>query len=493
MHIQRLVDLEDFEFDTLLVTYNHKNRLSIELGKVNEIFEALQADGLLGGDKVYGLRGKDFSYQGQPYYNLIFIGIPEKASPRRYQLQFGSAIKIAKKFKSKNLLMTAIGDDVSYWLSSAMKGLILGDYTFDKYKSDKEEAAELNLGVLTGMDAASFKKEEQYTRMVTNAVKLVRDLGNEPANVLTPAAFADAAKEVCAKNNIKFTLLGKEDCEALGMGAFLAVGKGSKQAPQLIVMEYNGRATETDKVALVGKGICFDAGGYDIKPAGHMIGMHGDMEGGAAVIAAMGAIAEAKLGINVVGIIPACENLVSGKSMKPGDIVKSMNGKTIEIGNTDAEGRLVLADAITYAIRECGATSIIDIATLTGAVLRALGRRYSGLFSNSEDLAAKIVQASVISGENVWRLPLGEDEYPDINGSDVADIKNTGKGVQSGAIAGARFLQEFVEKKPWVHLDIAGTADSVEDTQIYSKGATGAGAMLLYEAVKLMEKPYKSY
>ena len=224
-----------------------------------------------------------------------------------------------------------------------------------------------------------------------------------------------------------------------------------------------------------------------------MIGMHGDMEGGAAVIAAMGAIAEAKLGINVVGIIPACENLVSGKSMKPGDIVKSMNGKTIEIGNTDAEGRLVLADAITYAIRECGATSIIDIATLTGAVLRALGRRYSGLFSNSEDLAAKIVQASVISGENVWRLPLGEDEYPDINGSDVADIKNTGKGVQSGAIAGARFLQEFVEKKPWVHLDIAGTADSVEDTQIYSKGATGAGAMLLYEAVKLMEKPYKSY
>ncbi len=491
MHIQRLVDLEDFEFDTLLVTYNHKNRLSIELGKVNEIFEALQADGLVGGDKVYGLRGKDFSYQGQPYYNLVFIGIPEKASPRRYQLQFGAAIKEAKKFKSKNLLMTAIGDDVSYWLSSAMKGLILGDYSFDKYRSDKDDSSELNLGVLTGMDAASFKKEEQYTRMITNAVKNARDLGNEPANVMTPSALADAAKEVCAKNNIKFTALEKEDCEALGMGSFLAVAKGSKQSPKLIVMEYNGRATDSDCVALVAKGICFDSGGYCIKPAGRMLGMSGDMDGAAAVISAMGAIAEAKLGINVVAVIPACENLISGKASKPGDIVKSMNGKFIEIANTDAEGRLILADGITYAIRECGATSIIDIATLTGACEAALGSRYSGLFSTSEDMAAKIVQASVISGENVWRLPLGEDEYPDINKSDIADIRNTGR--ECGATAAARFLEEFVEDKPWVHLDIAGTAWVKDDKQIYAKGATGVGTMLLYEAVKLMEKPYKSY
>ena len=491
MHIQRLVDLEDYEFDTLLVTYNHKNRLSIELGKVSEIFEGLQADGLVGGNKVYGLRGKDFSYQGQPYYNLIFIGIPEKASPRRYQLQFGQAMKEAKKFKSKNLLMTAIGDDVSYWLSSAMKGLILADYSFDKYKSDKEEAAELNLGVLTGMDAASFKKEEQYTLMITNAVACARDLSNEPANIMTPSALANAAKEVCTKNNIKFTALGKAECEALGMGSFLAVAKGSKQAPQLIVMEYNGRVTDNDRIALVGKGLCFDAGGYNLKPSAHMLGMHTDMAGGAAVIAAMGAIAEAKLGINVTGIIPACENMVSGKSMKPGDIVKSMNGKYIEVLNTDAEGRMALVDAITYAIRECGATSVIDIATLTGACVNALGDRYTGMFSNSEDLTAKIVQASVISGENVWRMPLGEEEYDDLNKSEVADIANLGARV--GATAAARFLMEFTEKKPWVHLDIAGTAEAKADKEIYSKGCTGVGAMLLYEAVKLMEKPYKSY
>ncbi|MEE1228429.1 MAG: leucyl aminopeptidase [Lachnospiraceae bacterium] len=491
MYIQRLVDLEDYEFDTLLVTYNHKNRLSIELGKVSEIFDSLKADGLVGGSKVYGLRGKDFSYQGQPYYNLIFIGIPEKATPRRIQLQFGAAIKEAKRFKGKNLLMTAIGDDIAYWLSSAMKGLLLGDYKFDKYLSSEKEEDELNLGVLTGMDAASFKKEEQYVQMMAKAVTKARDLVNEPANVMTPSALCKAAKEVCDKNNIKFTVLSKEDCEKLGMNAYLSVAKGSKEAPKFIIMDYNGRVTDTDRIALIGKGICFDAGGYNLKPSRGMAGMQGDMGGAAAVIAAMGAIAESKLGINVTGIVAACENLVSGKSMKPGDIVKSMNGKTIEIDNTDAEGRLTLVDAITYAIRECQATSIVDIATLTGACEVALGSRYTGCFSNSDDLLAKILQGSIIAGENIWKLPLGTDEYPEINKSEIADIKNTGN--ECGAIAAARFINEFVESKPWIHLDIAGTSESKKDQEIYSVGGTGVGAMTLYEFVKLMEKPYKSY
>ena len=491
MHIQRLVDLEDFEFDTLLVTYNHKNRLSIELGKVSEIFDTLQKEELVGGNKVYGLRGKDFSSQGQPYYNLIFIGIPEKATPRRYQLQFGAALKIAKEFKCRNLLMTAIGDDVSYWLSSAMKGLILADYSFDKYHADKKDTPELHLGVLTGMDSASFKKEEQYVHLMAQAVTKARDLVNEPANIMTPSALADEAKEICKKNNIKFTVLDKDECEALGMHSFLSVARGSSEELKFIVMEYNGRATDEDKVALVGKGICFDSGGYNLKPGKSMAGMQGDMAGAAAVIAAMGAIASSKLGINVCGIIPACENMVSGNAAKPGDIVQSMNGKYIEVNNTDAEGRMALVDAITYAIRECGASSIIDVATLTGACEVALGDRYTGMFSNSEDLAAKIVQASIIAGENVWRLPLGDDEYADINSSSMADLSNTGS--KCGAIAAARFLCEFVEKKPWVHLDIAGTSDSDSDKEIYSKGGTGAATMLLYEVVKLMEKPYKSY
>ena len=465
MQIQRLVDLEDYEFDTLLVTYNHKNRLSIELGKVSEIFESLQADGLVGGSKVYGLRGKDFSYQGQPYYNLIFIGIPEKATPRRFQLQFGQAMKEAKRFHGKNLLMTAIGEDVSYWLSSAMKGLLLADY--------------------------SFKKEEQYTRMMAKAVTTARDLVNEPANVMTPAALAAKAKEICEKNNIKCTILEKQDCEALGMNSYLAVARGSKQSAKFIVMEYNGRVTDDEKIALIGKGLCFDSGGYNLKPGTAMKGMHGDMGGAAAVIAAMGAIAEAKLGINVTAVIPACENMISGKSMKPGDIVKSMNGKYIEVVNTDAEGRMALIDAITYAIRECGATTLIDVATLTGACVVALGDRYTGAFSNSDELMAKIVQASILAGENIWRLPMGDEEYDNLNASTVADIANCGK--KCGATAAARFLGEFVEKKPWVHLDIAGTSESDEDKEIYSKGGTGAATMLLYETVKLMEKPYKSY
>ena len=285
MQIQRLVDLEDYEFDTLLVTYNHKNRLSIELGKVSEIFKGLQDDDLVGGSKVYGLRGKDFSYQGQPYYNLIFIGIPEHASPRRYQLQFGAALKEARRLKGRNLLMTAIGDDVSYWLNSAMRGILLADYSFDKYHCDKKDAPELNLGILTGVDSASFKKEEQYSHMMASAVALARDLINEPANVMTPAALADAAKEVCDKHNIKCTILEKEDCEALGMHAFLSVAQGSAQPPKCIVMEYNGRVTDEEKIALIGKGICFDAGGYNLKSAAGLKGMQGDMGGALLIVA----------------------------------------------------------------------------------------------------------------------------------------------------------------------------------------------------------------
>lgn len=491
MQIQRLVDLEDYEFDTLLVTYNHKNRLSIELGKVSEIFKGLQEDDLVGGSKVYGLRGKDFSYQGQPYYNLIFIGIPEHSSPRRFQLQFGAALKEAKRLKGKNLLMTAIGDDVSYWLSSAMKGILLADYSFDKYHVDRKEAPELHLGILTGVDQASFKKEEQYSRMMAEAVMTARDLVNEPANVMTPAALADAAKAICDKNNIKCTVFDRDQCEALGMHSFLAVAKGSKQPPKMIVMEYNGRVTDEEKIALIGKGLCFDAGGYNLKPSSAMKGMHGDMGGAAAVIAAMGAIAKAKLGINVTAVIPACENLVSGKSMKPGDIVQSMNGQYIEVVNTDAEGRMAMVDAITYAIRECGATALLDVATLTGACQVALGDRYTGVFSNSDELTAKLIQASVLSGENMWRLPLGNEEYKDLNKSSVADIANC--GTQCGAIAAARFLLSFVEKKPWIHLDIAGSSESSSDQEIYAEGGTGVAAMTLYEFVKLMEKPYKSY
>lgn len=341
------------------------------------------------------------------------------------------------------------------------------------------------------MDQASFKKEEQYSRMMAEAVMTARDLVNEPANVMTPAALADAAKAICDKNNIKCTVLDRDQCEALGMHSFLAVAKGSKQPPKMIVMEYNGRVTDEEKIALIGKGLCFDAGGYNLKPSSAMKGMHGDMGGAAAVIAAMGAIAKAKLGINVTAVIPACENLVSGKSMKPGDIVQSMNGQYIEVVNTDAEGRMAMVDAITYAIRECGATALLDVATLTGACQVALGDRYTGVFSNSDELTAKLIQASVLSGENMWRLPLGNEEYKDLNKSSVADIANC--GTQCGAIAAARFLLSFVEKKPWIHLDIAGSSESSSDQEIYAEGGTGVAAMTLYEFVKLMEKPYKSY
>lgn len=491
MKIERLIDLEDYEFDTLLITYNQKDTLSLCLDRISDIFAALKEDGLVGGSKVYGIRGKDFAYKGRPYYNMVFIGVTENDSPRKIQLQYGAAMKEVKRLRGHKTLVMLAGDKVAYWAESALKGLYLADYQFDKYKSAKADDREMEVGVLTTLEPGEFKLMLNRATYVSDAVKFARDLANEPANRLTPEVLAEEARKLGEAYNMKTLIMGPEEIEDLGMHAYLSVAKGSVNEPRFIVMEYNGRITETEKLALVGKGVCFDTGGYNIKFGGGMAGMHGDMAGAAAVLGAMKAIAEAKLELNVLAVIPACENMISGGSSRPGDIVESMNGKYIEIDNTDAEGRLTLVDAITYAIRTKRATSVVDIATLTGACVVALGDRYIGTFSNDDALMQKVIQSSVASGEAIWRLPLCEDEYAGINASAVADIKNCGS--QCGASAAAGFIQEFVEDKPWVHFDIAGTADTKMDREIFSMGATGSGVQLLYELAKSLEKPHKSY
>lgn len=491
MKIERLIDLEDYEFDTLLITYNQKDTLSLCLDRISDIFAALKEDGLVGGNRVYGIRGKDFAYKGRPYYNMVFIGVTENDSPRKIQLQYGAAMKEVKRLRGRKVLVMLAGEKVAYWAESALKGIYLADYQFDKYKSVKANDREMEVGVLTTLEPGEFKLMLNRATYVSDAVKYARDLANEPANRLTPEILAEEAKKLGEAYNMKTMIMGPAEIEDLGMHAYLSVAQGSVNEPRFIVMEYNGRITEQDKLALVGKGVCFDTGGYNIKFGGGMTGMHGDMAGAAAVLGAMKAIAEAKLELNVLAVIPACENMISGGSSRPGDIVESMNGKFIEIDNTDAEGRLTLVDAITYAIRTKRATSVVDIATLTGACVVALGDRYIGTFSNDDALMQKVIQSSVASGEAIWRLPLCEDEYAGINASNVADIKNCGS--QCGATAAAGFIQEFVEDKPWVHFDIAGTADSKMDREIFSIGATGSGVQLLYELAKSLEKPHKSY
>lgn len=312
---------------------------------------------------------------------------------------------------------------------------------------------------------------------VVEAVRRTRDLVSEPANVLTPKAFADACAGLSSVG-VEVEILDREALAALGMNALLAVAQGSAQPPYVAVMRWQGGGGDEPPLALVGKGICFDTGGISIKQAQGMEEMKGDMAGAAAVFGAMLALAGRKARANVVGVVGLAENMPSGTAQRPGDVVTSMAGKTIEVINTDAEGRLLLADVLHYTRDRFKPRAIVDLATLTGAVIVALGHERAGLFANDEDLAAKLTAAAEETGELLWRLPLGKPYEKHIR-SDIADLKNVGRGREAGSTAGAVFLQQFVGEVPWAHLDIAGTAWTSRDLPLAGKGATGFGVRLL--------------
>jgi leucyl aminopeptidase len=307
-------------------------------------------------------------------------------------------------------------------------------------------------------------------RILAGAAIMARDMANEPANYMTPTDMAGKAAEVARTSGLRLTVIERDEARELGMDAFLGVAQGSQQPPKFIVLHYNGRGPDENDIALIGKGITFDSGGISIKPSEGMGDMKGDMAGGAAVMAAMGAIAELKPKVNVMAVVAATENLPGGTALKPGDVLKSMSGKTIEIITTDAEGRLTLADAISYA-RKQGARTIIDVATLTGAIEVALGNICTGVFGNNQDLVNRIIAAGEQAGERAWQLPMLE-EYKEQNKSNVADIKNSG-GRPAGSITAALFLAEFAGDTPWVHMDIAGTSDTDKERGYLVKGATG--------------------
>jgi leucyl aminopeptidase len=308
-------------------------------------------------------------------------------------------------------------------------------------------------------------------RVLAEAQNFARDLVNEPANRLNPTVLAERARAAAAEAGLDFEVLDQDRMRQLGMGALLGVAQGSDEPPALIILRYSpANASSPDHLALVGKGVTFDTGGISIKPADGMEKMKYDMAGGAAVIAAMRAIGLLKPGVRVTGFIPAVENHISGRAQRPGDIVTALNGKTVEVLNTDAEGRLILADALTYAAR-LGCTHMVDAATLTGAVVVALGHIYIGGFASDQALFDKLRNAAQSEGERVWQMPLDED-YRDYLKSAFADLPNVG-GRHGGAITAAYFLKEFTEGKPWVHLDIAGTAWADDAKPFASKGPTG--------------------
>ena len=366
------------------------------------------------------------------------------------------------------------------------EGAILGLYKFDKYKSksddDKRKFESLTLVDIVQDNRAILEAGVERGETYANACIAARDMVNEPANLFPPSKMAETACDVASSAGLGCNVLEQDDIEKLGMGAFLGVAQGSSQPPKFIHLSYEGDAENgNNNIWLIGKGITFDTGGISLKPAGGMAAMKGDMGGGAAVIGAIGALARLKPRINVHAIVAATENMPGASAQRPGDVVTSMSGKTIEVDNTDAEGRLTLADAISYA-KSKGANRIVDLATLTGAATIALGRGQSAVFGNNDELVDAVLAAGTSRGEAMWRLPLDEVSKKQ-NRSKVADIKNTG-GRPAGSITAAHFIAEFAGDTPWVHVDIAATSmvDSTDGVNV--AGATGVGARSLVQLVE---------
>lgn len=431
---------------------------------------------------------------GQIFYRVteelnyeIFVGLGKFEELERTDLinAVAKGIKEAEKLKINDLSINFIkanGLCTGGVTKSIVQGVKLVSYKFNKYKATKESYEPKVTIIGAPKDKINKMKEKiKEASNVADGIILARDLVNEPANILYPESLAKIALEVGNESGFEVEIFDEKQIEELGMKAFLEVAKGSVHKPRLIVMRYMGNKNSDEKVGLVGKGLTFDTGGYSLKPSTAMDTMKSDMGGAAAVIGTMKAIAENKVEKNVVAVVAACENAISGGSYKPGDIIGSMAGKTIEVLNTDAEGRLTLVDAVTYIIEKEKVDKVVDVATLTGAVLIALGTEITGVLSNDDKFYDELLLASKRTGEKFWRLP-NDKSYKKLYKGDFADLKNIG-GRNGGTITAGMFIEEFVQDKPWLHLDIAGTAWTDSANDVTPKGGTGAPVATLYELI----------
>jgi len=404
---------------------------------------------------------------------VLLIGAGKAAAfdPIEMRRLAGAAVRLLKSKSVKNIAIALEGKAAAAdFASAAAEGAVLGDFEPDRHKTgnDKKTLDSVTV-VASGMDGLNSAVERG--RITGESANFARELVNEPGNLLTPMRMADAARAMAADQGLDCEVLDRDAMEKLGMGSLLGVAIGSAEPPCLIVVRYRpAKPTGTAHLGLVGKGVTFDTGGISIKPADSMEKMKYDMAGGAAMLGAMRALAQLKPSIPVTAFVPCVENMPGSRAQRPGDIVTAMSGKTIEVINTDAEGRLILADAMTYARRQ-GCTHLVDAATLTGAIVVALGHLRVGLFTNNDSLKDRVMAASHAEGERMWPMPL-DDDYRDYLKTPFADIANVG-GRWGGAVTAAYFLKEFAEDTPWVHLDIAGTA-WLDDTKPYlAKGPTG--------------------
>ena len=417
---------------------------------------------------------------------ILLAGIGKKEKITNDTIRFVSG-KIAQKASELKLKEFSIITPPSYLIepisaaTQITEGCKMALYKFEKFKS-KQEGSDPDLSILVSK-SNRISKAIKNSEIISDGVIFTKSIANLPPNECTPTTLATFAKSIAKKNKMKCVVLSKNELKKKGFGGITAVGKGSKNEPKLIVLEYHGGRSNEKPIVLVGKAVTFDTGGISLKPGEKMDEMKFDKCGGCTVLGVMKAVSELKLPVNVVGIVPSVENMPGGESYRPGDIIKLYNGKTAEILNTDAEGRLILADALAYGEKQYSPKTIIDFATLTGACIIALGTNVAAIISNNDRLKQKINESSKRTTEEVWELPLNDD-YMDMIKSDIADMKNIGIGRAAGTITAAAFLRNAIEETPWIHIDIAGVAWTQVATKskpYNPKGATGFGVRLILD------------
>ncbi len=480
-------DSSTFTGDVLVVLVGQSEEMLIPKSSVFHSYleRPLQLKDFTGkeGETCLVYPGNDLNCQ-----KLLFVGLGEEPSASEtWRICGGNVAQALNKLKPKLLGIvfefyeTELVNPGEFFT----EGLLLGQYQFDRHKKpDPDKAPKIDkISFYPKAEVALFRKGVKRAEGAVKIAFTARDMANEPGNFWTSEDFAVFAKGLHQKYNVKTKILAGKECKRHNMGGLLAVNQGSADEPRMVIVEYKCKNKKAPTLLLVGKGLTFDSGGISLKPGAGMEDMKYDMCGGAAVMAAMLGVAEEQpKHINVIGIVPATDNMPSGEAVKPGDVITCYNGKTVEVINTDAEGRLILADALSYGVDVYKPDAVIDLATLTGAVIVGLGHHNTGLMSNDDALTAKVTQAGEICGEPVWRLPLGK-EYTKQLKSEVADLKNIG-GKGGGSITAGAFLQEFVGETPWVHLDIAGTAWGFTEKSYIPKGPSGTGARTLLEIIR---------
>jgi leucyl aminopeptidase len=470
-------------------------KVEVRQSRLRELYVDLHVIGLYEGDPeptgigfVHGIEDAQGDFRkltllhpDEPHWLLIVgLGAREEIEPERLRVAAALAAKEATRLEVASIVWDMPeSDDAASAVEALVTGTILAAYRFDRFKSGDGESS-TRPESLTILGDASLGEGAEEARIAAEAQNRARDLQHTPANFATPTFLAERAEEIAAGSDaLSVEVFGRAELEEKGMGGLVAVGQGSAEEPKLIVLRYAGGSGS--QLAYVGKGVTFDTGGISLKPGAGMQEMKMDMSGAAAVLESVAAIAELGLPLDLIALVPTTENMPSGTAIKPGDIITQYNGKTVEVNNTDAEGRLILADALAYAVEQ-GAERIVDIATLTGAVEIALGSTYAGLVSNDDALATEVTRAGEETGELVWRLPL-HPEYKELMKGTVADLSNLAKKRKAGTITAASFLEEFVGETPWAHLDIAGSAWDVGREYTGSE-ANGFGVRLLIELAR---------